>query len=160
MVLVAFVLAIPVIVAANPVDRTWLPGFYDDADTDQLVTQTMSPEALIGLTALVIVRFFSSGTIAGLNTPWHRTAARGGLGARAPPSVAAMSMRGSFFGLHRLQCVRLAHLRVRKSPSWPRDSRPSASGGDESVADEGSGALHLASLRRLSFMRHEKALHE
>jgi hypothetical protein len=37
--LATLVLAIPVIVAANPVDPTWILGLYDDADSDQLITQ-------------------------------------------------------------------------------------------------------------------------
>jgi hypothetical protein len=138
---VALALAVPLIVAANPVDPTWLPGFYDDADTDQLVTQTMSPEAWIGLTVLVIVCFLSSSTIAGLTTHGRRRVVRGWPGARPPPSVVGTSMRGSVFGLRRLQCVRLAHLCVRQSRSCLKYSRRSASGGAESLPDEKGAAL-------------------
>jgi hypothetical protein len=48
-------LAVPMIVAANPVDATWQVGWYDDGDTDRLVTQTMSPESMAGLAVLVLV---------------------------------------------------------------------------------------------------------
>ena len=48
------VLVVPIHVTANPIDPTWQPGLYDDADTDQLVTQTLSPDAMIGLAVLVL----------------------------------------------------------------------------------------------------------
>jgi hypothetical protein len=48
------VLAVPIHVAANPIDPTWQPGLYDDADADQLVTRTLSPEGIIGLGVLVL----------------------------------------------------------------------------------------------------------
>jgi|SRR6516164_7126400 len=40
------VLGIPVLVAANPIDPFWQPGFYDDADPDQLVTHALSAESV------------------------------------------------------------------------------------------------------------------
>jgi hypothetical protein len=49
------VLAIPVIMAANPIDPGWQAGWYDDGDTDQLVTQTLSPESMIGLAVLSFI---------------------------------------------------------------------------------------------------------
>jgi hypothetical protein len=49
------VLVVPIHVAANPIDSARQPGLYDDADTDQLVTQTLSPDAMIGLAVLVLV---------------------------------------------------------------------------------------------------------
>jgi hypothetical protein len=55
--LLALVLAIPIIAAANPIDPTWQSGWYDDGDTDQLVTQTMSPESMIGLVVMAFVCF-------------------------------------------------------------------------------------------------------
>ena len=51
------ILAIPVIVTANPLDPNWQPGWYDDGDTDQLVTQTMSPESMVGLAVLLFSSF-------------------------------------------------------------------------------------------------------
>jgi hypothetical protein len=127
MLLVALALGVPVIVAANPVDSTWLPGLYDDADTDQLVTQTMSPEAWIGLTVLVIVYCLSSRTIVGPNALWSRTAARGGLSARAPPRLPDTSARVFALDLRYAEHVRLAQLLIqRKLRSSPRCSPPSA----------------------------------
>jgi hypothetical protein len=54
MLFLILLLAVPVIVAANPIDPSWQPGLYDGADTDQLVTQTLSPEGMIGLGVLVL----------------------------------------------------------------------------------------------------------
>ena len=53
-VLLSLFLTIPVIAAVNPIDPVWEPGLYDDADTDQLVTQTSSLEGMIGLALLVL----------------------------------------------------------------------------------------------------------
>jgi hypothetical protein len=59
--------------------RTGIPGWYDDADTDQLITQTLSPEGMIGVAALVLVclsvRARPVGGIMRLHgIPWSREA--------------------------------------------------------------------------------------
>jgi hypothetical protein len=59
LMLAVLVLTIPILVAANPVDLTWQHGWHDDADTDDLVTQTLSPDSLIVLAVLVLVVQFS-----------------------------------------------------------------------------------------------------
>src|SRR5262249_46868883 len=64
------VLAVPVILFANPIDPTWKPGWYDDADADQLVLQTLSPESMVGLAVLVL--FILSGRARLLSGPAHR----------------------------------------------------------------------------------------
>ena len=52
--LVSLILAIPVITTANPTDPSWRPGLYDEADSDQLITQILSADAMIGLTMLML----------------------------------------------------------------------------------------------------------
>lgn len=41
-------LIIPIIAAANPIDPIWVSGCWDEADADQVLSQTMSPEGLVG----------------------------------------------------------------------------------------------------------------
>ena len=101
------VLTIPVIGAANPVDPIWLPGLYDDADTDHLVAQTMSPEAVIGLAVLVMACRRSSSTLAGPRAHGRGTVAGGELAARGPPRRAVMSLSAV---LRSLPCRALASL--------------------------------------------------
>jgi hypothetical protein len=72
--LVILALAIPVIVAANPSDPIWRPGLYDDADTDHLVRNVVSPESLIGVSVLGIVCLLTSLLVV------RRTAARSSYG--------------------------------------------------------------------------------
>ena len=48
-------LAVPVVVATNPIDQTWQVGWYDNADTDPLVVQMLSPEGLLGIATVVMV---------------------------------------------------------------------------------------------------------
>src|SRR5262245_56748591 len=50
----ALILAVPLIVAANPVDASGQQGWYDDEDADRLVTQSMSPESMMGIATLVL----------------------------------------------------------------------------------------------------------
>jgi hypothetical protein len=57
--LLGLILVLPIIVAMNPIDSCWQLGLYDEADTDQLVTQTSSPEGMIGLAVLVLVRLIA-----------------------------------------------------------------------------------------------------
>jgi hypothetical protein len=59
--LMVLVLAIPIILVANPIDLTQ-PGWYDDADTDQLM-QAMSPDSLAGLAVLVLAVFSVRGRL-------------------------------------------------------------------------------------------------
>src|SRR5262245_35647199 len=68
--LLALVLMIPVLVAVNPVDPVWQAGWYDGGDTDQLVTQTMSPESMIGLAVLALACFSTSAGL--LSVVGHR----------------------------------------------------------------------------------------
>jgi hypothetical protein len=76
LVLVALLLAIPVLGLANPIDPAWVRGFYDDADTDAVVLQVTSSEGMTW-TPLLLLAFFLS------ITPWiqqpragHRWTAR------------------------------------------------------------------------------------
>ena len=54
-IFLTLLLVIPLIAGMNSVDPTWIPGLYDDADGDLLITQAMSPESMIGLAALLVV---------------------------------------------------------------------------------------------------------
>ena len=83
--LVILTLAVPVLVAANPVDPTWQPGIYDDGDTDQLVVQTLSPEGMIGLAALMLACFLLHPTLIEPSVPCRRRVSAEWADARGPP---------------------------------------------------------------------------
>ena len=85
--LVVLLLTMPIIAAANPVDPTWISGFYDDADTDQLVTQMMSPEGLVGLLIISLLCVFSSARAVDWSPSWIWSEPSGSLGARGPPDL-------------------------------------------------------------------------
>jgi len=70
-------LVIPLIAAVNSVDPTWILGLYDDADSDQLITQAMSPESMIGLAASLVLCLAAracplSGVVPACNIPSSR----------------------------------------------------------------------------------------
>jgi hypothetical protein len=85
------VLMIPVFVAVNPVDPAWQPGWCDDGDTDQLVTQTMSPESMIGLAVLALACFSPSAGLLAMSV------ADRGLGGRST-FAQAINQRGEIVG--------------------------------------------------------------
>lgn len=58
--LLAFTLVVPIIIAANPMDSLSLAGWYDEADADQLITNTMSPGTLLALLTLPSLLLFAA----------------------------------------------------------------------------------------------------
>jgi len=95
-VLLAIVtLAGPVLVAANPVDPTWQPGLYDDADTDQLVVQTLSPEGMIGVAALMLVCLLLYSTPIEPSVPCRQRVSGEEADARGPPGPSIKSTNQS-----------------------------------------------------------------
>ena len=83
--LVILTLAVPVLVAASPVDPTWQLGIYDDGDTDQLVVQTLSPEGMIGVAALMLACFLLHPTLIEPSVPCRQRVSGEGADARGPP---------------------------------------------------------------------------
>lgn len=85
-VLLVLALAVPVIVATNPVDSTWLGGLYDDADSDQLISHALSPESWLDAAMPVVLCVLSTIALAwSRRLGWRRTG-RAEQVARAPPS--------------------------------------------------------------------------
>ncbi len=112
-VFLALILAIPVIVAANPVDPDWLSGWYDEADTDQLVTQTMSPESLIGVAVLLLVCFSAGARLMnGVAREYKVSASREPV-SRGPPLSVSMPGSGGSLISSCLQSALLNQLIVR-----------------------------------------------
>jgi hypothetical protein len=48
LVLAALGLSLPVLAHASPPDPSWIPGVYDDADYDDVVTQVVSGTGTVG----------------------------------------------------------------------------------------------------------------
>jgi hypothetical protein len=99
LVLVMLTLAVPVIVAANPADPTWCAGLYDEADTDQLMTQTMSPDGCIGPTVLIIACLLATTAVVSRRRPRRAAWGESHIQARAPPAclrAPACMSRGRF----------------------------------------------------------------
>jgi hypothetical protein len=119
LLLVALVLAAPVMVAANPVDQIWIPGLYDDADTDQLVTQAMSPESWLGAAIPILPCVLSSTATAWSSRSECRVADRRAPGARAPPLLRATPVRLFPLDARHTQSARLALLTLRRSSFLP-----------------------------------------
>jgi hypothetical protein len=90
--LTALALAVPVMVAANPVDPTWLPGLYDDADTDQLVSKTLSPENWVGAALPTILCLLSGPILAWSSYSGYQDAGWSEAVARGPPRLASTSI--------------------------------------------------------------------
>jgi hypothetical protein len=109
------VLALPIIVVANQVDPTWIPGLYDDADTDDLVLQIMSPEAMLLLDVIVLVWLMSSmylaarvaGERAGIESPQPVP--------RGPPGLST-HLRSSALPVHVLASASLNHPAISLRP--------------------------------------------
>jgi hypothetical protein len=158
-VLVALVLAVPVIVAANPVDPTWLPGFYDDADPEQLVSQALSPESWLGATIPVVLCVLSTIALAWSRRLGWRRADRTEQVARAPPGLPAVSTRVVSADRRSVERAPLAHLIVRRSSSLLRLRRASTSGIDTAGIEEGEKGSP-ASIPRSSLSGTDKALDE
>jgi hypothetical protein len=91
LLLVILALAVPVIVAANPVDPTWVPGVYDDADPDQLVSQALSPESWLSAALPVILCLLTTIAPVWLSRQGRSGADRSEQVARAPPGLAGTS---------------------------------------------------------------------
>jgi hypothetical protein len=97
--LAALALAVPLIVAANPVDQTWIPGLYDEADTDQLVSHAISPESWLSVALPVVLCLFASIALARSSRRTYNGAHRSESVARPPPDRAGSLRRGSSFRL-------------------------------------------------------------
>lgn len=123
LVLLALVLAVPVIGAANPIDLLWCAGWYDDADADQLVAKSMSPEGGVGPTALTPVCLHPCAVLVAGAVGWTRPEVHGSIGARGPPAAAVVPMLAAL----RLPCpphspcVRLV---LERSPPRPGRRSP------------------------------------
>jgi hypothetical protein len=140
-------LAVPVIVATNPVDPTWLPGLYDDADSDQLVSQALSPESWLGAAIPIILCVLSTIALAWSRRLGWRRADRTEQVARAPPGLAAASTRVVSADLRSAERAPLAHLTVRLSSSLRRLRRASTSGIDTACIEEGENGAPASILR-------------
>jgi hypothetical protein len=129
--LTVITLAIPVVVAANPVDPSWIPGLYDDGDGDQLITHAMSPEALIGPTVVALVCILSGAMVVHRRPSWHWRAVIGGASARAPQNrfvgsalsflltarrMSPLGVWGSSFADQILRALLIASLFPRRQP--------------------------------------------
>jgi hypothetical protein len=134
--LAALTLGVPVIAAVNPVDPSWIPGFYDDGDYDQLVSHAISPESWLGVVLEVVLCLLASIALARWSRPTYGGAHRREPVARAPPGRSSV-----FRACH-------GHLIIRPALSFSRSHRPSVSGGDTAgpVDTEQSSRLLVASL--------------
>jgi hypothetical protein len=144
--LVALTLAVPGIVAANPVDQIWIPGLYDDADPDQLVSQALSPESWLGAAIPVILCILATVALAWPKRPGWWRADRNEQVARAPPGVRASTCVFSA-DLRSAERGPLAHLTVRRSSSLRRFRRASTSGIDTAGVGEGDRGSPASILR-------------
>jgi|SRR5215468_5670418 len=70
---------------ASPVDPSWIPGFYDDGDFDDLVTQLALLASACDWSVAPVLTWTACGTIAALDA--ERSAPAAGIAAhdRAPP---------------------------------------------------------------------------
>jgi len=145
--LVILVLAIPVMVAANPIDPTWLAGFYDDADPDQLVSQALSPESWLSAALPVILCLLTTIAPVWLSRRGRRGADRSEQVARAPPGLAGTSTTRMFsIDPRYTERARLAHLTLRRSSSLRRFRRASTSGIDTAGVEEGEQGSPASSI--------------
>src|SRR5215475_6085584 len=92
-VLLAFVLGMPIIVAANPIDSLWLTGWYDEADGDLLVANTISPEKMIGTKVLTLGCILSDAAVVARSAQWCSREISDGAIARGPPTQSVVSRR-------------------------------------------------------------------
>jgi hypothetical protein len=54
---VLLLLALPLLAWANPCDPAWIPGVYDDADYDELVSAASSPDGTLNAPVLLVAPF-------------------------------------------------------------------------------------------------------
>jgi hypothetical protein len=147
MLLVALVLAVPVVVVANPVDQIWIPGLYDDADTDQMVLQAMSPESLLGTAIPVVWCLLSSIAVVWSSRSRCMGAVKSGLVARAPPHLCGAPTRLFSLDARRAEGAGLAILTIQRTSFLPRFLHSSDSESDEvAVDDEGQSRQQASPL--------------
>ena len=125
-------LAVPVIGAANPIDLLWSDAWYDDADADQLLTKTMSPEGLVGLAVLTLGCLLSRAAVAARTASWHQPEIPDSTGARGPPNVTSVPT-----------CQALVPHRASRAFLASRMSQPSPrSGAVSSLGSATDDAIH------------------
>jgi hypothetical protein len=157
--LVALALAIPVIVATNPVDPTLLPGLYDDADPDQLVSHALSPESWLDAAIPVILCVLSTIAFAWSRRLEWRHPDRRDQVARAPPGLPALSARVFSVDLRSAGRALLAHLTIRRSSSLRRFRHTSTSGIDTTGIEEGEKGSPASNSSELA-ISHDNTLDE
>jgi len=157
--LVALALAIPVIVATNPVDPTLLPGLYDDADPDQLVSHALSPESWLDAAIPVILCVLSTIAFAWSRRLEWRHPDRRDQVARAPPGLPALSARVFSVDLRSAGRALLAHLTIRRSSSLRRFRHTSTSGIDTTGIEEGAKGSPASNSSELA-ISHDNTLDE
>jgi len=152
---VVVALALANVVAANPVDPPWIPGLYDDADPDQLVSQALSSESWLGPSIPAILCVLSTIVLAWSRRLEWRRAARNQQVARAPPGLPAASMGVFSADMRSAERAPLAHLIVRRSSSLRRFRRVWTAGiATVGVEESEKGAAGVDS-SELAF-RHDK----
>jgi hypothetical protein len=101
----ALVLAVP-IGAANAIDSLWLAGWYDEADGDQLVANSISPEGMIGGADLTPACLLSRAEVVARRASRRSPDVSDSAIARGPPKRTVLSTRPhSFHVVHLVLAV-------------------------------------------------------
>jgi hypothetical protein len=87
------VLLVPVLCAANPTDLLWASGWFDNADMDDLVTKTISPEGAIGSAELTPAIFLARTALAVWRAACHVSDINQSRDARGPPNAPSVLIR-------------------------------------------------------------------
>lgn len=133
LLLAALVLVAPIVVAANPADPSWIPGFYDDADSDQLTSQAMTPESLLGADLPILLCLVFTAAAVWPRRSVCRVAVRRVFGARGPPvpcGVPASAFSARRLG-HSPACLSIQHASCRS-----RGGRPLVRGSDTAALED------------------------
>jgi hypothetical protein len=118
LLLLALILAVPVIGAANPSDLLWCAGWYDDADPDELVVKNMSPDGGLGATALTPTYLDRDDALVASTVAWPRSPVHGSVSARGPPFTTVVPTRSTVH-LPRFSGPPPARLARARSPPPP-----------------------------------------
>ena len=113
--LIVLILIVPLMGIANPIDPPWSGGWYDNADADQLMSKTMSPEGMAGLAIVAFAYMRSRAVESARSASRRRLELCDRTGARGPPHVTNV-LTGQTLVSHHAPRVRLPFLRFRPRP--------------------------------------------
>jgi hypothetical protein len=113
--LIVLILIVPLMGIANAIDPPWSGGWYDDADADQLMSKTMSPEGMAGLAIVAFAYMCSRAVESARSASRRRLELCDRTGARGPPHVTNV-LTGPTLVSHHAPRARLPFLRFQPRP--------------------------------------------